>query len=160
MFCTHLHSPNSIENRCKLGSQDVSLALRRIDFLTVIGILDCIIQRDELQHFLVDDVGHRTGIENQIFEGLPIRDFGFITIDVILWEWAHRRTTLTLHGVRSEESDSIALHVDPFIPSRTPSVVVHEDFHIVFIDFYHLCFKPLVHGVFHVHPLSNFKFPS
>lgn len=157
---THLHSSNAIENRSELWSQHVSLAFRGIDFLAIVGILYRIVQRDELQHLLVDYVCHSAGIENQFFEGFPVRDFRFITIDVVLREWTHWCAALTLHCVRSEESDSIAFHVDPFVPSRTPTIVVHEDFHIVFVDFYHLCFQPLVHGVFHVYPLSNLKFST
>lgn len=55
--------------------------------------------------------------------------------------------------MRSECSDSWRVHVNPFVPSPPPAIVMYIN--LVWADIYDLCFESLVYRVLHIYSLSD-----
>lgn len=69
--------------------------------------------------------------------------------------WRHVHAVWTLHCVSPEWGDPFRVHLEPLIPSVSPTIVVHVDFIPTHID--HFGLEPLVDCVLDIDPLSNFE---
>ena len=59
--------------------------------------------------------------------------------------------------MRPEDGNTRRLLVHPLVPAHAPSVIM--DVYLVFPQVHDLCLQPLVYGVLHIDPHTNFKLP-